>query len=789
MGIPLLLGFMGLIGPAFGIEGARLLSASGTLLQGWAPGPMGLAITPDGKTAYVSFSLDDSVLVVDLTTLMVSDSIDVSAAGIQLSSGAALLSPDGRKLYVANLAAGNVMVIDTMAKRVTKVLPLFPAWAKVMSLSSDGSKIYVPSADQGGLYVISIADDSYQRIAVAGVLFGPIAPSSKNPDLVYTVGTLIDQGVFKASFFTFNLATQKVIRSMSLPGDVISYPTPARRLVVNSNETAAYFGSFQEGLDNKGIGNMISFDLNSYQVAASAPADYGVADFAVNEAAGKIYVIGFWSGGGSLNKVPVLEWDMAANKFVRNIPLSPSSDQRAIVIDPSNSDYLFETDGDQNLLRRVHISTGVEVGNVKFNVSSFNPYAIIRGGNIGYVVSYSSQAMYRLDLASGQLLGRVPLPVAFAKGWGFYQDKFYVSSGSEILALDPSTGSILQRYPIGRAINPIIFTFFGDRMAALEFDPGTMQARQLNIFDAKAMVLLKSIPLSVNIFSDKVIASPDGSKLYISSGPMFGAKTIITIFNAATLETIRTIEIPPVAQRNGHSGFSEGEFDEANRILYLLGFESVYKIHMDTDQYLGSLDLIDIFNILGRSGWTPTGLCGLALSLSKDRLFVASSDAHSLYAYDMTKGVWTTKIVNLKGYFVTDGLVSPDRRYFYTANGRSDTVSMIDLNTDDLIKVIELKSALYAPVDPSGQKVLNRSLSKAEYINVISFKANPANENILNYKIYLVENSQRIELATLDANTLKFLHRGVSKEAEYTYHIVAVNKDLQESDPAVVVIR
>jgi len=765
------------------------ISGSGDSLQGWAPGPLGLAITPDGKTAYVSFSLDDSLLVVNLATLTISDSIDVSAAGIQLDSGSTLLSPDGRKLYVSNYAAQNVMVVDTINKQVVKVLPVSPASLKAMSLSPDGSKIYVPSSDQGGLCVISTADDSYQRIAVAGVLFGPIAPSRNNPNLLYTVGTLINQSVFQTSFFAFDVVTQKVVRSMSFPNDVIQYPAPARRIVLNSSETAAYFGWFQQGPDNKGIGNMVAFDLNNFQVAASAPADYGVADFTVNEAAGRIYVIGLWSGGGAVGNVPILEWDMAANKFVRNIPLSSSSDQRAVVVDPSNSDFLFETDGDYNVLRKVRISTGNEVGSMRFNKDSFKPYAIIRGGNIGYVVSYSSQAMYKLDLGSGQLVGRVALPVAAAKGWGFYQDKFYISSGSDILALNPSSGSISQRYPIGRNINPIIFTFFGDRMAAINFDPGTMQASQLFIFDARTMVLLKSIPLPLGLYSDKVVASPDGSKLYIARGHMWGDATVVTIFNATTLEEIRTIEIPPAAQRHGHTGFMEGEFDEANRILYLLGFASVYKIDMDTDQLIDTFDLIDVFTAMGRSGWFPSGLAGVALSPSKDKLFVVSGDAHSLYAFDVTKSSWTTRIVNLKGFFVTDGVLSPDRRFFYTANSRTDNVSMIDLNTGELIKVIDLKSALYAPLDPAGQKVLNRSLSQAEYINVISFKANPDNVNILNYNIYLVENGQRMELASLDANTFKYLHRSVTKDAEYTYHIVAVNKDLQESDPAVVVIR
>ena len=671
------------------IETPRSITEAGNYLQGWAPGSLGLAITPDGKTAYVSFSLDDSLLVVDLAKFIISDSIDVSAAGIQLNSGPALLSLDGKKLYVSNYAAGNVMVVDTSNKQVSKVLPLQPG---ALAMSPDGSKVYVPR-DDGGLYIVSTADDSYQRFYIPGVLFGPIAPSLKNPNLLYTVGTLIsNQGTaFQSSFFTFNVANQTVERSMSLPSEVIQYPTTPCRLVLNPNETVAYFG-WNQGLGDKGIGNLVAFDLNNFQVLTSAPADYGVSDFAVNEPLGKIYVIGLWSGGGSPYTVPILEWDMFTNRFVRNIPLSPSSDQRAIAVDPTNSDFLYETDGDLNILRKIQISTGKEVIRLQFNKDTLQPRAIIRGGNIGYVFG-SSQSIYKLDLGSGQLMGRITVPVQFEKGWGFYQDKLYVSSGRDVLAINPSDGSIIQRYPIGWNINPHNFTFFGDRMATIDYE-NMMIAKQLVVFDARTMALLKTIPLPNEPHGDKVVASPDGSKLYIVRGPIFGGTTVITVFNAVTLEVSSTIEIPPGDQRGGATGFLEGEFDEENRILYLLGFESVYKIDMDTVRLIGTLDLIDIFDAWGRRGWTPTGLAGISLSPSKDKLFIVGGDPHSLYTYDIATSSWSTKITNLKGYFITDGVASLDRHYLYTANEQSDSVTMVDLTSGDVVKVIDLQSYL-----------------------------------------------------------------------------------------------
>ncbi len=45
---------------------------------------------------------------------------------------------------------------------------------------------------------------------------------------------------------------------------------------------------------------------------------------------------------------------------------------------------------------------------------------------------------------------------------------------------------------------------------------------------------------------------------------------------------------------------------------------------------------------------------------------------------------WITKTANAHGYFVTDALGSPDRRYLYTSNSRSDSITMINLASGDV---------------------------------------------------------------------------------------------------------
>jgi len=95
------------------------------------------------------------------------------------------------------------------------------------------------------------------------------------------------------------------------------------------------------------------------------------------------------------------------------------------------------------------------------------------------------------------------------------------------------------------------------------------------------------------------------------------------------------------------------------------------------------------------------------------------------------------------------------------------------------------------PLNFKGEKVLNRSLSQEEYINVLPWEANPNNEslNIVKYRIYRVIDGEDYLLDELNASTFEYWHRNVWKGKRYTYYIVAVNDADQESIPAYITVQ
>jgi hypothetical protein len=93
---------------------------------------------------------------------------------------------------------------------------------------------------------------------------------------------------------------------------------------------------------------------------------------------------------------------------------------------------------------------------------------------------------------------------------------------------------------------------------------------------------------------------------------------------------------------------------------------------------------------------------------------------------------------------------------------------------------------IQAPLNPAIEQVINRSLSQAEYINVLRWQANPANENITHYRIYVFSGSTPGLLAEVDSRTFSYMHRKAAKTGTETYAIVAVNDEGREGEPASV---
>lgn len=130
-------------------------------------GPYAVAITPNGQRAYVTNSSDNTVTPIDLTTNTALSPIPVGS----FPRGIAI-TPDGARAYVANLFSDSVSVIDLATNTVLTTIAVgsFPSGVAV---TPDGKRAYV-SEGSSGTTPIDVATNTAGS-PISGAIGGAIA--------------------------------------------------------------------------------------------------------------------------------------------------------------------------------------------------------------------------------------------------------------------------------------------------------------------------------------------------------------------------------------------------------------------------------------------------------------------------------------------------------------------------------------------------------------------------------------------------------------------------------------
>jgi YVTN family beta-propeller protein len=131
--------------------------------------PAGLAVTPDGKRIVVADQLADAVSVIDTT----SGAVTTTPAGHRPLS--VTLSKDGKTAYVSNQGASDVSVVDVSGSQpsVTKTLPVGLHPNKTV-LSGDGTTLYVANGDEDTVSDVNLATGAAAPISLAPYAGAPV---------------------------------------------------------------------------------------------------------------------------------------------------------------------------------------------------------------------------------------------------------------------------------------------------------------------------------------------------------------------------------------------------------------------------------------------------------------------------------------------------------------------------------------------------------------------------------------------------------------------------------------
>jgi YVTN family beta-propeller protein len=131
-------------------------------------GPEGVAVSPNGATAYVANKDSNTVSVIDTTINTVSATVPVGS-----SPRGVAVSPNGTTAYVTNLSSNTVSVIDTTTNTVSATVTVGSQPLEV-AVSPDGTRAYVANShiSSNTISVIDTATNTVSTVTVGSRPFG-----------------------------------------------------------------------------------------------------------------------------------------------------------------------------------------------------------------------------------------------------------------------------------------------------------------------------------------------------------------------------------------------------------------------------------------------------------------------------------------------------------------------------------------------------------------------------------------------------------------------------------------
>jgi YVTN family beta-propeller protein len=152
-------------------------TASGEVVKNIAVAkrPRRLVFTPDGAELWVTNELASSVTVISTRDLAITHTIKFELKGMRpddISPVGLAMAPDGKTAYVGLGRANHVAWVDVASKKPTRqVLVGKRAWG--VTLSRDGSRLYVANGLSDDMTVVDVASaKALKTIPVGRVPYG-----------------------------------------------------------------------------------------------------------------------------------------------------------------------------------------------------------------------------------------------------------------------------------------------------------------------------------------------------------------------------------------------------------------------------------------------------------------------------------------------------------------------------------------------------------------------------------------------------------------------------------------
>lgn len=510
-----------------------------------------IAVTPDGRRAYLSGLGTTSVTVLDLASLTVMTTIPVAGLSIAIST-------DGKTAYIGGLYAATVIDIET--NTVTAAIGLGTAVGWGIAITPDGSALYVAGGSAETVTVVATATNSVTAVIPTD---GEAQTVKITPD-----GTRAYVANPFASIFVIDTATLKIIDTIAAeygqPNDLaitkdgktvlvtcsVTPPGPGGAVIEIDTATDTVKGASligdeplfialtADGLHGvtAGISPVLTvFDATTYSVEGAVPVVSVPAGIAVTNDGTRAFVTDYLLG-------VVYDIDTVAQTVLGEIPVGNSPQSVAFTPDGAKA---YVANSYDNTVSVLDVANGEVVAVIPV-LDTPEDVKVTLDGAWAYVADADAYAVSVIETATDKVVatlsvGGPPNQLVMSPDG---KTAYFSANGPDgngpggVWAIDLATNSVTQVFLTGSTADitrSVAITPDGSTVFAVGV--GTVYPYNLVTHTAGAKISALSLfPIGVGVTSD-------GSKLYVSNAFETAGATFLSVLDLATGNGQSTITV------------------------------------------------------------------------------------------------------------------------------------------------------------------------------------------------------------------------------------------------------
>jgi YVTN family beta-propeller protein len=667
-------------------------------------GPTTIANTKDGKYAYVGFHLSDTIAKVRLADLTVEAVADLSQY-FPIQCYRIALDVSEKKLFVHSNSWRKLIVLDTQTLSVIHIIDGIDSTGMIRS--QDGRLMIWDGNTVKFVNTETYAVTEFTDLSI-GFLQIQESPSDPSKWYVATGGWTIG---------LYDPVAKAWIHTVTIP---MQGETPGIwdfKVLPNESKLYAAVVGGQYPQENHYYGWVYSVDLLGWQVK-TIPIDGGAASLETSPDSQRVYV----GAGGNPKPIDtnnILVINAQSDTILGPIQLGRSKygwaygEIRDLQVDLANPDLLYAVSNDANAFMKADLNNLSLAGDTIFNVQDLTPHFFARRPMqpSGYVLVHQKAYGFELDIESAAIKNLVKFPAIRADS-GAYDvaitnaGRLLIAQGEQVLEVDGTDMHLIANHPLSSTI-PSVWHFVlskdQSRLYSITNDPVTSRPNVFLAINTADFQVQANLPLAGGAFDFRPFELPDGSKLYVLGGEDFGT-TVVHVIRTDNYTIQKTITFDEPGLRGVSGGpYYPYAYDSDSHTLYVGATYVVLAIDTDTDEIKQVIHLEDVARAIGLEPqqFTYVNAIGLVYQPQENFLYIAHLDRSFVSIYDLNKNQFLPQVIPLKGFFPNYAFANDNVSKIYVVNSRSDNISVIDVNSKAVEKVIDLHAylwELYLPI-------------------------------------------------------------------------------------------